>query len=753
MSNNYEKEINLLNKKLNKLIEKQDNFYKEIALIRAELEILKNKAKEKDIIPQTGSKQIPQEYKDTINSASVISDTPKITKTRISQKHKRNLEKFIGENVISKIGIIITIIGLAIGTKYSVEHNLISPLIRILSGYGVSLAILFIGLRLKKKYLNYSAVLVSGAMASMYFITFSAFNYYELIPRMVAYPLMIIITVFTIIAALKYNLQVIAHIGMIGAYAIPFLLSDNSGNMAIFFSYICIINIGILIISYFKNWKPILNVTTGLTWIIYTIWYFLKYNSHTEFQTAIFFASLFFLIFYSASIAYKIKNNKKFSIKEVILIVINSFIFYALGYNLLNEQENLQQLVGLFTILNAIIHFVVSFVIYKQKLSDRNLFHFLVGLAIVFITIAIPVQLNGNWVTLLWTGQAVLLYYLGIHKQIKMFETLFFPLLILSFISLAFDFKSYRYSADSLNIPIILNIDLFSHLICSLAYAYITWLCLRSKPVIKKTKTYILKVTPYILPAIFIISLYYTFRLEISKYWMIKNELSSSTILNVTHNILGFKTVYLYLYTLLFSFALSLFQFKFVKQKTYLYIFLIINGIVTGGFLTEGLYTLGILREAYQYISIQILIARYLNILAIVIILIVSTKLKIQVSPQFKFDKLYDILFHIIVLTLTSNELITWLYQIGFENIYKTILSILFGLYSLFLIWYGFRNQKQHLRIFSFTLFGATLLKLLFYDLTNLTSIQKTIVFVSLGALLLIISFLYNKLKLISGRK
>ena len=42
-------------------------------------------------------------------------------------------------------------------------------------------------------------------------------------------------------------------------------------------------------------------------------------------------------------------------------------------------------------------------------------------------------------------------------------------------------------------------------------------------------------------------------------------------------------------------------------------------------------------------------------------------------------------------------------------------------------------------------LFGATLVKLIFYDISDLNTISKTIVFVSLGVLLLISSFLYTK--------
>ncbi|HSK12079.1 MAG TPA: hypothetical protein VK907_02635, partial [Phnomibacter sp.] len=44
----------------------------------------------------------------------------------------KDLEKFIGEDLISKIGIVILVIGVGIGTKYAIDHDLISPLTRIL---------------------------------------------------------------------------------------------------------------------------------------------------------------------------------------------------------------------------------------------------------------------------------------------------------------------------------------------------------------------------------------------------------------------------------------------------------------------------------------------------------------------------------------------------------------------------------------------------------------------------------------------
>ena len=51
-------------------------------------------------------------------------------------------------------------------------------------------------------------------------------------------------------------------------------------------------------------------------------------------------------------------------------------------------------------------------------------------------------------------------------------------------------------------------------------------------------------------------------------------------------------------------------------------------------------------------------------------------------------------------------------------------------------------------------IFGVTLLKLFLYDIVNASNGAKTIAFISLGILLLVISFLYTKYKhLIAGEE
>ncbi|MCU0404442.1 MAG: DUF2339 domain-containing protein, partial [Chitinophagaceae bacterium] len=107
----------------------------------------------------------------------------------------------------------------------------------------------------------------------------------------------------------------------------------------------------------------------------------------------------------------------------------------------------------------------------------------------------------------------------------------------------------------------------------------------------------------------------------------------------------------------------------------------------------------------------------------------------------------FDLLFHLTVLNILSHELITWLKINNYTGFDKLSLSICWGVYSLLLIGLGIFKNKKHLRIAAIVLFAITLVKLFFYDLAKLSTISKTIVFISLGLLMLTISFLYNKYK------
>src|SRR5688572_13721138 len=182
------------------------------------------------------------------------------------------LEKFIGLRLLHFAGIIALVIGISIGVKYAVDKDLITPATRIILAFMAGIILYFLSVRLRKKFELFSAVLLSGAMATLYFTSYAAFAYYELLHGGIAFALMLCITVFTIWSAIRYNKQEIAILGMIGAYGIPFLISANTGRADLFFTYIILINCGIAFLSFKTSWKTMSGLALFISWVLFIGW-------------------------------------------------------------------------------------------------------------------------------------------------------------------------------------------------------------------------------------------------------------------------------------------------------------------------------------------------------------------------------------------------------------------------------------------------------------------------------------------------
>jgi hypothetical protein len=72
---------------------------------------------------------------------------------------------------------------------------------------------------------------------------------------------------------------------------------------------------------------------------------------------------------------------------------------------------------------------------------------------------------------------------------------------------------------------------------------------------------------------------------------------------------------------------------------------------------------------------------------------------------------------------------------------------ILWGVTSFSLIALGLKKKIRHLRIISLTLFLVTLVKLFLIDIKGISEGGKIAAFISLGLLLLVVSFMYQRLK------
>ncbi|CAG0968045.1 MAG: DUF2339 domain-containing protein [Bacteroidetes bacterium] len=753
-------EPNNIEHKIKAVESKIDALQKELYLIKEELRG-KMAATENTTVPVYSKKQDEKPIQPVPLPTPTPPSAPKPKKQNTFQ-----LENFIGKNLLSIVGIAVTVIGIGIGVKYAIDNELINPLTRIILGYIAGLAITITALKLKNKYTYFSAVLLSGAMASFYFITFAAYSFYDLLPQLLAFILMVLFTVFTVFASIRYNIQIIAHLALVGAYAVPFLLSDGSGKVLVLFSYMTITNIGILVLAFLRNWR-LLNLTSSfLTWIIVCTWYVASYKSDIHLSLLSVFGTLFFLLFYTAVLAYKVKRDEKFSIWDTLVILMNSFFYFGIMVAALSSKFD-GQWDGAFCLANALLHFGVTAYIFKKNLADKKLFYLTAAMVLMFLTITFPVQLNGPWVTIAWMCEAVILFYIGRSQKVFYYEILSYILAFTGLIGLAYDwitfydsYQYYSYYGNVLDVEndtphAFFNIQFLSSLIICGTWFLLWKLNHQNKTEIADRIKPLQNVLNYIFSSLFFLLFYYSIYYEIDLYWKLQfihsaYEINGYTEYDYTYRKIG--EAWIYTFTGFYLLISGLINVRFYNQKINAIVLWSLMMIYALSFITDHLFNLSSLLREYlnaesaHFRNIYLLLVRYISLLGISGLLFVKYKNRSIAFPEFSEKyKYYFLLFtHFVVLTLLSSELKTIMKLT--TGTYPLTISILWGIYALLLVVYGLKQNIKVNRIAGFILFFASLCKILISDIQVSSTIGKTIVFISLGVLLLLTSFLYQKL-------
>ncbi len=410
--------------------------------------------------------------------------------------------------------------------------------------------------------------------------------------------------------------------------------------------------------------------------------------------------------------------------------------------------------------------------ILKTHLDDKNdadasedkgfLLNTLSYFIVFFVTVALAVEFNGVAVTFLWAVEMALFFWLGRTKNFPTFEKATYILWILTICSLVNDwfggrYLHYMHFNESVSIPSILNVYCLITAVVIAAFAFTRYVHMQEKYEINYLNLEDNKILDGILLTALIGLIYALFFNEINNFfsWKYDNILMSQGITD--NNISRFRTVWLINYTVLFAIILNVINLRKYKNVDYAGIVGVLGILLVVVFLTSGLYTLGTLKNAYLYHEQALyfprgigggLLLRYVSyaLVAVLIYALRETKNTFFAGEKNLLEG-FDTMVSLTLLWVLSSEMVHWLELSGFTQTYKWAISVLFGVFALGLIVFGINKHKKHLRILAIGLFIFTLIKVFAFDLMGLDTIHKTIVMISLGVLLLIVSFLYTKFK------
>lgn len=344
------------------------------------------------------------------------------------------IESIIGRRWVGWIAISLILFATAFFLKYAFDNRWIGEVGRVAIGITFGIAFSIAGFRYHRRgWRIFSQILTAGGIILLYLSTYGAFGYYHLVGQKTAFVYLVILIAEAAALALIYNAPAIAIMALIGGFLTPLLLDSGRDQYRSFFAYLVALDIGAL--ALLKHWRGLSSVAYFGTQLLFWIWYNDNYH-HQKRAAVLVFQTALFLIFLVSHLGRDFIRREPATNEDVLLLVVNPFVFFFTAYNLLNPTHH--DWMGVFAIGMALLYASAAKILLKRLDTSRREVLLFIAIALTFLTIAIPIQLSSNWITIAWAVEGLAILWAALELRSVRLRAHAFALFTLAFFKLLF---------------------------------------------------------------------------------------------------------------------------------------------------------------------------------------------------------------------------------------------------------------------------------------------------------------------------
>ncbi len=324
-------------------------------------------------------------------------------------------EYFTGGNTLVRAGVIVLFFGVAFLLRYLAEHTRV-PIEFRLCGVAVGgIVLLMLGWRLRRQRPAYALALQGGAVGILYLTVFAGLRLYSLLPPGVAFALLAAVAIFSAALAVLQNSQAFAVLAVTGGFLAPILASTGHGSHVVLFSYFAVLNAGILLIAWFKAWRPLNLAGFVFTFLIGTAWGVLRYRPELL-ATSEPFLVLFFLLYLAIAILFTSRQAPELrGYVDGTLVFGTPIAAFGLQSAMLHDSRFLLAYSALAV---SVLYLGLASLLHRRRRdSQRWLIEAFTALGVLFLTLAVPLALDGRWSAATWSFEGAALVWIGCRQD------------------------------------------------------------------------------------------------------------------------------------------------------------------------------------------------------------------------------------------------------------------------------------------------------------------------------------------------
>jgi len=665
-----------------------------------------------------------------------------------------DLESIIGRNWFAILGVTALSIGIAFFLLLAFENNWVNDFGRAIIGMVVGALLIFLGDYVRDRYSIWSRAVVGGGLAILLITVYVAFDSYQLLPYWGALVLLCAVSLMGAFLALRHNARLTAILSVAIAFVNPVLIDFADFQNLIL--YIAIVNLSVLVIAFLKNWRMLTSVAIAGSYFYMFSIVASVYSDNMQFPLSEIMIlqsgfTIIFLIFVGATTFFHIYSKKSPVYPDLSLMIINAVAYYVLSVAFLDAQQLGRNYVQNLGWILGSLYLIIGYISYKVALVSPRVPLFSAGIAILFFTVSIPIQFGGEWVSVAWGAEGLLLVVSGLLLRnwrarslgLVLIGVASLRLLQIPDLDLSNNSQNFLSLRDDVLVASILLI------IISYVASYVLYLNrnfeLEEDVMASQNNIWPARWWLMVLSTILTIWLIAT---ETVAYFRQMAFSTDQLFLGQFPDVAGtlIVTVFLALYSVItFMIALRM------KSVVMWYIFLGV-GLLTLSKLVIIDYT-NFVVIPFKFIAIYNLYF-VLKILSISLLLLVTILAKSWYPPRIQYPTLNKSLwgiFNALVVFSFTTELISFFESRVYVSSLDTMsamhlsLTLLWALHAVVILMYGFFSKNRALRMIGLLFLVIPIGKLFILDVFLLDSGYRVAAFVVLGITMLSIGFGYQK--------
>ncbi len=373
-------------------------------------------------------------------------------------------------NVPVKVGVLVSFFGIAFLFKHAVEQRWLNfPVeLRLLLVGAFGAGLIGLGWRLRKGHRVYALSIQGGGIGVLYLTAYAAFRLFNVLPAAFTFVVMAALAVFAAWLAITQSARQLAVLGAIGGFLAPVLASTGSGSHVALFAYYLLLNTGIAFVAFHRHWRVLNLVGFTFTFVIGLIWG-AKFYQARYFGTVEPFLVAHFLLY--TAIVVLAALRQPFRLKGYVdsaLVFALPLIAFPLQVALLDGET--QSLAWSATAL-ALFYLALSRgLVMKWGEQLRLLSQVYLALGVIFATLAVPLWLDGCWVSNTWALEAGAMIFIGARQKRRLTHWAGVGLLLLALAAYLEGVSHYDGS------PFLLNERFIGAFLLCAVFAFCAWL-------------------------------------------------------------------------------------------------------------------------------------------------------------------------------------------------------------------------------------------------------------------------------------